>query len=57
VQNTPGTGQWEGMNLANVTASGQSYRTKVKIQMSRYVQDMPADGKKTENNPPPKEDS
>ena len=57
VESTPGTAQWEGMNLAKVIASGKSYRTKVKVQLSRYIQDIQPADKKTENNPPPKEDS
>lgn len=57
VENTPGTGQWEGMNLAKVTASGRSFSTRVNIQLSRYVQNIQAEDKNTENNPPPKEGS
>jgi len=57
VENTPGTGQWEGMTLMKVTASGKSYRTKVKVQQSRYVRDIPAEDKNKENNPPSREDS
>jgi len=57
LESAPGTGQWEGMNLAKVTASGHSFSTRVKIQLSRYVQNIQAEDKNTENNPPPKEDS
>lgn len=57
VERSPGTGQWKGMNLARVTATGKSYRTKVKIQLSRYVQDIQAEEKNTKNKPPAKEDS
>ena len=57
VERSAGTGQWEGMNLAKVTAIGQSYRKKVKIQLSRYVRDIQAEEENTENNPPTKEDS
>ncbi len=57
VERSPGTGQWEGMNLAKVTATGQSYRKKVKIQMSRYVRDISTAQESTDNKPPAKEDS
>ena len=40
MENTPGTGQWEGMKLTKVTAVGQSYRTNVKVQLSRYVENV-----------------
>lgn len=56
MEETPGTGQWEGMKLAKATATGHSYRTKVKIQLSRYVQSLPTEEENTENNPPAKED-
>jgi type II secretory pathway pseudopilin PulG len=57
LESTPGTGQWKGMNLAKVTASGRSFSTKVNIQLSRYVRDTQAPEENTENNPPAKEDS
>ena len=57
VERSAGTGQWEDMNLAKVTATGQSYRKKIEIQVSRYVRDIPAEDKNTQNNPPAKEDS
>jgi len=37
METSPGTGQWQGMNLAKVTAAGKSYRRQVKVQLSRYV--------------------
>ena len=37
---SPGTGQWLGMELVEVTAVGKSFRKEVKIQLSRYF---PAD--------------
>lgn len=33
-----GTGQWQGMERLEVTATGQSFRKDVKIRLSRYVQ-------------------
>ncbi len=32
-----GTGQWEGMKLVEVAASGMSFDTPVKVQLSRYI--------------------
>jgi hypothetical protein len=57
MEKTPGTGQWEGMKLAKVTATGLSYRTRVKIELSRYVRDFPVEGENKIENPPAKEDS
>jgi type II secretory pathway pseudopilin PulG len=37
VNRSPGTGQWEQMELIEVTTSGKSYRNKVEIKLSRYV--------------------
>jgi len=47
VKKSDGTGQWQTMNLVEVTASGRSFRKEVKIQLSRYVsRDVPlAEGK------------
>jgi type II secretory pathway pseudopilin PulG len=35
---SPGAGQWEGMQLIEVTASGKSFHKDVEIQLSRYIQ-------------------
>jgi len=37
IDKTPGTGQWQGMELVEVTASGKSYRKQVQIKLSRYI--------------------
>lgn len=57
MEERPGTGEWEGMKLAKVTAAGQSYRTKVKIELSRYVRDFASGEENRKNDPPSKEDS
>ncbi len=57
METSPGTGQWQGMNLAKITAAGKSYRKQVKVQLSRYVPHIPATEKTTETNSPPEEDS
>lgn len=35
---SPGTGQWQGLELIEATASGKSFRKDVTIRLSRYVQ-------------------
>ena len=37
IEETAGTGQWQGMELIEVTASGKSFRKQVQIQLSRYI--------------------
>jgi len=37
VKKTAGTGQWQAMDLVEVTASGNSFHKEVEIQLSRYV--------------------
>ena len=37
VKKSAGTGQWQAMNLVEVTASGNSFHKNVEIQLSRYV--------------------
>jgi len=37
VDRSAGTGQWEQMEMIEVTTSGKSYRNKVEIKLSRYV--------------------
>ena len=37
IKSSPGTGQWQGMKLVEVTANGKSYRKEVKVQLARYV--------------------
>jgi type II secretory pathway pseudopilin PulG len=37
IQQSEGTGQWEGMKLVKVTAGGKSFRKEVKVLLSRYI--------------------
>lgn len=37
VRKAAGTGQWQGMDLVEATATGKSFRKEVQIQLSRYV--------------------
>ena len=37
IKSSPGTGQWQGLKLIEVTANGKSFRKEVKVQLSRYV--------------------
>ena len=37
IEQSAGTGQWEGMTFLQVTAAGKSFRNKVRVQLSRYV--------------------
>lgn len=37
IQESAGIGQWEGMKLVEVTASGKSFRKEVKVQLCRYI--------------------
>ena len=37
VKKSAGSGQWQAMDLVEVTATGKSFRKKVEIQLSRYV--------------------
>ena len=37
IEETSGTGQWEGTKLVRVTTSGQSTNNKAKITLSRYI--------------------
>ncbi len=37
IKTKAGDGQWEGMKLAEVTASGKSLGKEVKVQLSRYI--------------------
>jgi hypothetical protein len=37
VKQLPGEGQWDGLKLVEVTATGKSYRSEVKIQLARYI--------------------
>lgn len=47
LKQTPGGGQWRGMQRLDVTASGKSARTQVNIRLSRYLlgEESPAEGK------------
>jgi hypothetical protein len=37
IKKSAGTGQWEGMELVEVTTSGKSFRNEVKVRLSRYI--------------------
>ena len=37
VKQSDGTGQWEGLNLVEVEASGMGFSHPVKIRLSRYI--------------------
>ena len=37
IEETEGSGQWQGMELVEVTASGKSFRKQVQIRLSRYI--------------------
>ena len=37
IKKSAGTGQWEGMKLVKVAASGNSLDKEVKVKLSRYV--------------------
>lgn len=37
IKKSPGVGQWQAMELVEVTANGESFRKEVKIRLSRYI--------------------
>lgn len=37
IEKSAGQGQWQGMQLVEVTASGKSFRKEVIIELSRYI--------------------
>jgi len=37
VEETAGTGQWEGMKLVKVKTSGMSYGRQVNVELARYI--------------------
>jgi type II secretory pathway pseudopilin PulG len=37
INETAGTGQWEGLKLVKVTTKGMSYNIPVKVRLSRYM--------------------
>ena len=37
IKQSDGTGQWEGLNLVEVEASGMGFSHPVKIRLSRYI--------------------
>jgi len=37
IKKSAGTGQWEGMKLVEVTTKGKSFRSEVKVRLSRYI--------------------
>lgn len=47
IKKSPGAGQWQGMELVEVTTNGKSFRTEVKIHLARYIlmDESPAEGK------------
>ena len=47
IRQTPGEGQWQGMQSIEVTTSGKSARKQVSIRLSRYIlgEKSPVEGK------------
>jgi len=37
IKNSIGTGQWQGLKLIEVTASGMAFSKEVRVHLSRYV--------------------
>ncbi|MBA7705524.1 hypothetical protein ES703_114355 [subsurface metagenome] len=37
IKKSAGTGQWQGMKLVEVTATGKSFNKEVKVQLARYI--------------------
>ncbi|MBW7992710.1 MAG: hypothetical protein FVQ84_22200 [Planctomycetes bacterium] len=37
IESSPGTDQWQGLSLVEVTANGMSYNKEVKVKLARYV--------------------
>ena len=37
IKQSPGTGQWQGLNLVEAEASGMSFSRPVKVRLSRYM--------------------
>lgn len=37
IKNSIGTGQWQGLKLIEVTASGMAFSKEVRVQLSRYL--------------------
>ena len=37
IKKSAGIGQWEGMELVEVTTKGKSFRNEVKVRLSRYI--------------------
>jgi len=37
IKTSPGTGQWHGLSLIEVTANGMSYSKEVKVKLARYI--------------------
>lgn len=37
IEESEGIGQWKGMKLVKVTASGKSFGNEVKVQLARYI--------------------
>ena len=37
IKKSTGTGQWDGMELVEVTTKGKSFRNEVKVRLSRYI--------------------
>lgn len=43
IEQSDGTGQWEGLKLVQAKTSGMSFNTRVNVKLSRYIQ-IPAQG-------------
>jgi hypothetical protein len=41
IEESDGTGQWEGMRLVTVTTTGKSFRKEVQVRVSRYLLERP----------------
>ena len=37
IKKSAGTGQWQGMKLVEVTATGKSFNKEVNVQLARYI--------------------
>jgi type II secretory pathway pseudopilin PulG len=41
LQRTPGTGQWQGLELCQVSATAQAGPKRVRVELARYMQPTP----------------
>jgi hypothetical protein len=37
IRQSPGTEQWKGLQLVEVTVNGQSFNRQVQVKLSRYI--------------------